>query len=44
MKCNKITLYYDGLDFTGKTLEELEKEYEDLKAQSDKLTDWPEIK
>lgn len=35
--------YYDGLVFTGLSAEELDKEYERLKKESDKLTDWPEM-
>lgn len=33
--------YYDGLVFTGLSSEELDEEYEKLKEESDKLTDWP---
>ncbi|WP_279139660.1 hypothetical protein [Faecalicoccus pleomorphus] len=35
--------YYDGIIFSGLSPEELDKEYERLKEESDKLTDWPEM-
>lgn len=40
---NKKLGYYDGLVFTDRSIEELDKEYEKLKEESDKLTDWPEM-
>ena len=42
MEKNKELGYYDGLVFSGLSVEELDEEYEILKAESDKLTDLPE--
>ncbi len=33
--------YYDGLVFSGKSSEELEKELKELEEETKKLTDWP---
>ena len=42
MEKNKELGSYDGLVFSGLSVEELDEEYERLKAESDKLTDLPE--
>ena len=42
-KRKKTLGYYDGIIFSGLSSEELDKEYERLKEESDKLTDWPEM-
>ena len=43
-KYRKETSYYDGnYPDTDYTLEEIEEQLEKLKAESDALTEWPEI-